>query len=263
MKLIDLNISIKVDNNDKVIKFLKENESDIITLQEVMRGIAPTVYDRYNNSRIIKEELGQYSNSFFGPVWVADRHMKNGIVTKDFGGLAEQGNEIISKYPILEANNMFYHKNYAEFIDVTNFRQTDHGRALEQVILQINEKKLQILNVHGIWNIEKKGDARTLAQCAFILEKAMEKELPTIIVGDFNLHPETESINLINQKFTNLIKQYDITSTRPTVKDGLDVGNSVDDYIFVNSKIKVKEFRVIQTDISDHYPLLLDFEITE
>lgn len=261
MKLVDLNISIKVDNNDKVIKFLKENESDIITLQEVMRGIDTEVFDRYNNSKILKKELPQYKYQFFGPVWVAKCHIKKGIITKDFGGLAEQGNEVFSKYPIIEANNIFYHKNYAEFVDVTNFRQTDHGRAVEQVILQVDKKQLQILNVHGIWNHEKKGDIRTDKQCEFLLKKALEKDIPTILVGDFNLNPKSHSINIINQQFTNLINAYDIKTTRPTVRDGLDTGDSVDDYIFVDNKIKVNNFQVLKTDVSDHYPLLLDFEI--
>ena len=43
MKLVDLNVSIKKDNNDEVIKFLKDAKADIITLQEVMRGIDKTV----------------------------------------------------------------------------------------------------------------------------------------------------------------------------------------------------------------------------
>ena len=30
---------------------------------------------------------------------------------------------------------------------------------------------------------------------------------------------------------------------------------------FVNNKIKVKGFRVIETSISDHLPLILDFEV--
>lgn len=261
MKLVDLNISIKIDNNDKVIKFLKENESDIITLQEVMRGVDKDVFDRYNNSKTLKKELPQYKYHFFGPVWVAKRHIKNGIVTKDFGGLAEQGNEVISKFPIIEANNIFYHKNYAEFVDVSNFRQTDHGRAVEQVILQVNEKQLQLLNVHGIWNYEKKGDIRTDKQCEFLLKKALEKDIPTILVGDFNLNPNSNSINILNQQFTNLIDLYNIKTTRPTVKDGLDSGNSVDDYIFVDNRIKIKNFQVLKTDVSDHYPLLLEFEI--
>ena len=87
--------------------------------------------------------------------------------------------------------------------------------------------------------------------------------IPTIIVGDFNLNPQSKSIEILNKKLTNLIEKYNIKSTRPTVKDGLDVGGRVDDYIFVNDKIKVNNFEVKQIDVSDHYPLILDFELID
>ena len=264
MRLIDLNVSIKLDNNEKAIKLLNDGDYDIIALQEVMRGIDSSVYDRYNNSKIIKESMNeQYKYSFFGALWVAKHHIKNGVITKDFGGLAEQGNEIISKCPIVEAENIFFYKNYAPFVDVTNFREVDHPRALERVVLQLDNKKVQLLNIHGIWNKGKVGDKRTIKECEFVLKVALDKEMPTIITGDFNLNPESESIKLINEKLKNLIDIYDIKPTRPIVRDGLDVGDSVDDYIFVNDKIKVKEFKVMKTDVSDNYPLILDFDIVK
>ena len=264
MRLVDLNIGIKLDNNDKVISFLKEKNADIITLQEVMRGIEETVYDRYNNSKIIKESLKDtHHHSFFGPLWVADKHIKNGTITKDFGGMAEQGNEIISRYPIIEASNHFFHKNYQIFRDTTDFRKTDHARAVVVAIVEINNQKLRLLNIHGIWNEGKIGDERTIKECEYLLSLIEDHTIPTIIVGDFNLNPQSKSIEILNKKLTNLIEKYNIKSTRPTVKDGLDVGGRVDDYIFVNDKIKVNNFEVKQIDVSDHYPLILDFELID
>lgn len=264
MRLIDLNVSIKLDNNEKVIKLFNNIESDIITLQEVVRGIDSSVYDRYNNSKIIKDNINdKYKYSFFGALWVAKYHIKNGIISKDFGATVEQGNEIISKYPIVEAENMFFYKNYAPFEETTNFRKEDHPRALERVILQINDKKLQLLNIHGIWNNGKVGDERTIKECEFVLKVATNQEMPTIITGDFNLNPTSESIKLINERFKNLIDIYSITTTRPVIRDGLDVGDNVDDYIFINNKIRVNDFKVIKTDVSDHYPLILDFDIID
>jgi endonuclease/exonuclease/phosphatase family metal-dependent hydrolase len=66
---------------------------------------------------------------------------------------------------------------------------------------------------------------------------------------------------MIEKDFRNLIKEYNIKSTRPDFKDHLDEWNNVVDYIFVDDKIKVNNFEVINTDISDHLPLILDFEI--
>ena len=264
MRLVDLNVAIKLDNNEKVIDFLKNTESDIITLQESMRGIDNTVYDRYNNSKLIKEAVkNTHKYDFYGALWVSDKHIKKGVVTKDFGGMAEQGNEIISRYPIIEASNDFFHKNYQIFRDTTDFRKNDHGRAVVVAIVEINNQKLRLLNIHGIWNEGKIGDDRTIKECEYLLSLIEDNTIPTIIVGDFNLDPQSKSIKILNKKLTNLIEKYNIKSTRPTVKDGLDVGNSVDDYIFVNDKIKVNKFEVKQTDASDHYPLILDFELID
>ena len=91
----------------------------------------------------------------------------------------------------------------------------------------------------------------------------IRKDIPVIVVGDFNLLPNTESIKILNNELINLIEKYDIKSTRPNFDDGLDSGNIVCDYIFVNDKIKVNDFKVIKTNISDHLPLLLDFDIKE
>ena len=59
----------------------------------------------------------------------------------------------------------------------------------------------------------------------------------------------------------NLIEEYNIKSTRPAFDDGLDVGNLVCDYVFVNDKVIVNDFKVINSNISDHLPIILDFDI--
>ena len=73
--------------------------------------------------------------------------------------------------------------------------------------------------------------------------------------------PNTDSIKMLNNKLTNLIDKYNIKSTRPNFDDGLDKVNMVCDYIFVNDKVIVKNLMVIESNISDHLPLLLDFDI--
>jgi endonuclease/exonuclease/phosphatase family metal-dependent hydrolase len=66
---------------------------------------------------------------------------------------------------------------------------------------------------------------------------------------------------MLEKKFKNLIKEFAIKSTRPDFKDDLDKWDNVVDYIFVDDKIKVNNFEVINTNISDHLPLILDFDI--
>jgi len=262
MKLLNLNVGIKIDNTKQVTGFIKKQDADFVAIQEIVRHLENGVLEKYKSKSGIKNEVGEtYPHKFFGPLWITDAFRKNGKIHRAFGGHIEQGNEVISKFPIVEATNEHYYKTYSYALDWTNWKKEDHGRALQIVEIEVNKKRLQILNVHGIWTEDKKGDSRTIKQCEFVVSAAKRKNISTIITGDFNLFPDTESIKIINRDFVNLIEKYNIKSTRPDFKDDIDVGRNVVDYIFVSNDVKIKDFKVITTDITDHLPMLLEFEI--
>lgn len=263
MRILDLNIGIKLDNGWEVVRLIEESNPSIVVLQEAMRGLEDSVFEQYNSANVIKKNT-DYPYHFFGPLWIASHHEKNGgVISKNFGGLVEQGNYVLSRYEILSSSNVFYHQHYGEFTDTTNFRVEDHPRAFTETVIEVEGKKICLINVHGIWNRDKLGDERCIHQMHSILEEVKRIDLPTIIVGDFNLLPESEAISIMNKYFKNLITEFHITSTRPKFDDGLDQGEYVCDYIFVSDDISVVNFQVIDTDISDHLPLLLDFELKE
>jgi endonuclease/exonuclease/phosphatase family metal-dependent hydrolase len=264
MKLISLNVCIKIDNSKKVAEFLDAQNPDIVALQEVMRHFDEEVFDMYKSKANIEKIIGKkLPHAFFGPLWITKLFMKDGLVHRDFGGFVEQGNEILSKFPIAVGSNEHYYNNYSTWTDVSKFRKDDHSRAVLIAELDVDGKPLRIINLHGLYSEDKLDTARTLHQSEVILEILKRKDIPTIIAGDFNLFPNTKSIQMINEKMRNLISEYKIKSTRPDFDDGLDTGNNVVDYIFVNDKIKVNDFKVIDTDVSDHLPLVLDFDILD
>ena len=264
MKLISFNIGIKIDNSKKIGDFVKNQNPDIVAFQEIIRHFNESVFDMYRSQQDIKNIIGKnLPYSFFGPQWITDAMRKNGKMHRDFNGFVEQGNEIISKFPILSATNEFYHKHYSLELEWGNFQTEDHPRCVQIVELDVNGKNLQILNLHGLYSRDKQDSERAINQCKYVIEAAKRKNIPTIIAGDFNLFPNTKSIEILNKEFKNLINEYHIQSTRPDFNDGTDEGNNVVDYIFVNDKIKVNNFEIINTNISDHLPLILDFDILD
>ena len=104
------------------------------------------------------------------------------------------------------------------------------------------------------------GNDRTQNQIDAILNRA-RKDIPCIIVGDFNLLPTSKYIKMLSDNYKNLIDKYKIKSTRPEFDDRLDKGNLVCDYVFVNNKVKVNDFYVLNSNASDHLPLVLDFDL--
>lgn len=58
MNLLNLNISIKLDNTDEIIKLLEKHDVDICTLQEVMYGIDESCFEMYKSKiNLSKSEI--------------------------------------------------------------------------------------------------------------------------------------------------------------------------------------------------------------
>ena len=136
----------------------------------------------------------------------------------------------------------------------------DHHRKLQWLELKEGGKLFLLVNLHGTHRPEGKSDSeKRLNQSRMIVNFLNMFNCPKILVGDFNLLPETKSIEMLEESgMRNLIKEYGITSTRTELyKKPIQFA----DYIFVSPEIKVNDFRVLPDVVSDHSPLFLDFDI--
>lgn len=134
-----------------------------------------------------------------------------------------------------------------------------HSRNLQWVKCSSNGQIYTILNVHGLWNGMGKNDSlERIAQSKKIKTFIDSINTPKILCGDFNLKPNTESIKIIKNSMQDLISEYAITSTRSSLYLKED---KFADYIFSSNDVIVKEFKVLQDVVSDHLPLLLEFNL--
>ena len=111
---------------------------------------------------------------------------------------------------------------------------------------------------HGFWVPDhKNGNAETLNQTKIIANYVEALKGPTILTGDFNLIPTSESLEQINKLLINLSVKNKLETTR----NDLTFKNEVCDYIFVNNEIKVKNFAMSEQVVSDHNALILEFSV--
>ena len=150
------------------------------------------------------------------------------------------------------------------------YRKTENDRGfLMYADLQKEGKTFSVGNIHGKWSPGNKFDTPIrLKQSQKIISFFKKKNLPTIVGGDFNLMPETESVGMfIKEGYRNLIKEFKIDSTRNELtwaskqNDPGFVKQYFSDYVFTSPEIKVMDFSVPKIQVSDHLPLILDFEI--
>jgi endonuclease/exonuclease/phosphatase family metal-dependent hydrolase len=95
-----------------------------------------------------------------------------------------------------------------------------------------------------------------LNQSKNILNFLQSLNSEVVLAGDFNLLPETKSIKILEDyNLTNLIKKYDIKSTRTSFYDKND---KYADYIFLSQGVKENVFKVLPDEVSDHAAMYLD-----
>jgi endonuclease/exonuclease/phosphatase family metal-dependent hydrolase len=113
-----------------------------------------------------------------------------------------------------------------------------------------------VVNVHGFWQGGIKEDTEAkLEQSRLLIELADSFEGKKVICGDFNLLPQTQSIQLFRDRYQDLIQVYDIRDTRGALyRKELRYS----DYAFVDNTLSVKSFSVPPIEASDHLPLFID-----
>lgn len=136
----------------------------------------------------------------------------------------------------------------------------DHDRKVQWIKLNSNGKEFFVLNGHLTHRpVGKEDSEKRLTQSKIIIDFLKQHPIPTILVGDFNLMPHTNSIKMIEDAgMTNLIKKYNITGTRTELykKEW-----KFADYAFISAGIQAHDFKVMPDIVSDHSPLFLDFTI--
>jgi endonuclease/exonuclease/phosphatase family metal-dependent hydrolase len=269
MRLISLNCALFEKNNQQIAAFLKAENPDIFCGQEITRQLGKKADPDYVCLPTIEAATPNLSHSYLSNMWVIknfraqDFHGAADYVF-DFGDWLELGEYTRTKYPLPLGQTIFVKGRPTQYEDFV-FNSQDDNRAFQVSDLMVGETKkpnLRVINYHGIWSKGKLGDAETIAANQKILEYAKAVCYPVIIVGDFNLFPDTPSMQLFYQDLESLVDTYDIKTTRPESNElSATATRNVVDFCLVSKGIKVNSFSVPNLPVSDHLPLILDFDL--
>ena len=207
-----------------------------------------------------------------------------GGVSLDFSKIMAYALQDISKI-LIEHNNYFrplFESNYGLLIFVKKSLEVieegeiyvykdkgfvskkdygDHARSIQYVTLNTSSGPLTIINFHGLWNGKGKGDTDDrILQSENIIKFLKTIKNPMVFCGDFNLTPETKSLQAIEKELglRNLISEFKIESTRTSF---YTKPIKYADYIFTTPTLNVNEFKVLPEEVSDHSALYLDITI--
>lgn len=123
---------------------------------------------------------------------------------------------------------------------------------------------LLVGNYHGIARPGTKLDTDDrLAQSRGLRRALAEHAGPAVLIGDFNLLPETASVRMLEAGLRNLVVERGIPTTRSRLNAyfGTPQEQPHADYAFVSPGLRVVDFQVPDRAISDHLPLLLTLDV--
>ena len=217
----------------RIVQVLKETESDIIALQEVV-GMDEGELER-NQVRSIAEALGF--------------DFRIGENRRLYGGA--YGNAVLTRLPIVEQHNH----------DITLHKKESRG-CLEVILAlggqQPNTPPLRIYNVHlGTGFFERRYQATRLIE---VLGDHSDRERPRLLLGDFNEWPRGLVSSLLGKHFNTAEPRRRLGRawTYPGILPLAHV-----DHIYYDSPLEVKSVAVHRSRLaliaSDHLPIVADF----
>ncbi len=228
--------------------FLVDQQADIYCLQEVYDGHDDQLEDRYRTVELLKAAFPDYM-AYFAPVY-ADTRVDGDI---------EEGNFILSRFPLIERENFFIDVPFARLSQDNTTDFSGFPSPLQRVVMEVGGKKLTLMNVHGPVNHNGTEDTpRRLHLRDRILERVTEY---TIVAGDFNLQPQTQTISGLEAKLQTVFVHDRGTSFNLSRKDLVKYpgyATAVVDMMFATPSLRVLSGEMPQVDVSDHLPLVAE-----
>ncbi len=223
------------------MKLLRAEQPDIVCLQEVVKIDGGEAFVTTDIGTLQKET--GYKHCFFVPSFTFKLMRRE----------AQFGLAILSNVPFIDTKNIYTGLNHHSDFDVLH---DDYNiRHLQHVTVHHNNELLHILNHHGHHVPEHKhGNDETIRQCTMIANYIKSLSGSVVLCGDFNLHPDSESLRVFDPLLKNHAKEQGIETTRTMLTSKTEVC----DYIFTSPTISIRSFTVLEAIASDHKALTIE-----
>lgn len=242
---------------NNILDFLDNISPDIISFQEVIMSLGSeySSLEQTQLMRIIMDRTRLTYLSFMPYCILTDS------TSPDLPEVL-QGTAVLSAYPITKQTGEYYIDSFTK-IDIS---ELEHGlkipRLLHTCDINIDNKKLTVMNVHGVWNPKHGRDNEQRLQMASFISEKLKGAQYTIISGDFNTDPDTKSMSMIREGLQDPFLGKISTTFNKKQKDTSKVSwDFVVDHTMLSHDIQIHESSVPDVDVSDHLPLIVKFSL--
>lgn len=250
LKFLQLNIYQGKFLNE-IINYVIKEGFDILNFQEVNGGLLS--FNQGDCFKTLKEELKYNGELFVSWNIKKDKESYFGNAT-----LFKDSFKFLDKQTV-------YLKDYREIDILKKRRVEDDPRSFLSLILEKNNKRVQVINTHLAWGKTASDEPHKIEQGEKLYKYVKNINYPFILSGDFNVTPQSKIVKMLNTLGRNLTAENKITNTlnpKTTKFPHLFPPGLAIDFVYVSKDIKVNKFKVIDNiALSDHYGLYVEIEI--
>lgn len=253
VKFICLNLWQGGNLFEAILQFLREEDADIIALQEVYDGKDESLADKYRSLEVIRKYLGPTYYFDFAPAFLDNR--KEGKIA--------QGNAIFSRFPIKNRGVTFFNEPYRD--DYTEVIQNfpNCPRNLEHVVLQTHVGEVNIFNFQGVWDLDGDNYSVHRQKMSEKIIDAVSGKSNVILAGDTNSKPTNQAMRNIEQHLVSVFGNTLKSSFNMRRKTNPGYATAAVDLMYVSSDVQVLSYDCRDVDISDHQPLVAKVRFSE
>lgn len=242
--------------NSPLANFVKQEKPDIVCLQEAFAPKTKSPYNFHDQYAYIDEliKVGSFKYWLFSPSWAFEMG----------GAIIQVGNIILSKHPLLHSTELHAYGKYS--IKDSDDNQRTNIRVLQTCRVELpGDKKLSLANYQGyLPGADPIGNEISVSTIQKVAGSVRQLLTPLIFCADLNITKESPAFGPIKQlNLRNLIDENNIKTTLSPVHRApkKDRDSVACDFIFISADVKVNNFQVPETIVSDHKPMILDFDI--
>jgi endonuclease/exonuclease/phosphatase family metal-dependent hydrolase len=246
LKILQWNIWYH-EEYQNIVDFIKHINADIVCCQELT-----TNFVEANPGIDVAAEIARACNyNYYAPP-MTDYDTN--------GGLVQQGNGIFSKFPIIDKD-----VKYVQKADPNIHSYKTEDRTYVEVILDINNIKLKVGTVHLSYSTAFAMTEKKLEEAEKLYEAVQGNHEKFIFAADLNAKPDSPIVKKLEELFIHADPNTDrpTWTTKPFSYEGFEA-NSRDwrlDYIFCTEDINVVTNNIIETNYSDHLPIMTEIQI--
>ena len=242
MKLLQWNIWYQEDIKN-VVALLRDINPDIICLQELTIG-HPEFNKGIDTPKFIAEELGFH-------FYFKEAHDDPENIF---------GSGIFSRYPIVKNSFSLIREPKGTYDTHQHF--SDQGRVYIECDIDIDGKLITVGTTHMSYTDGFSPDHEKDAEADNLVKILSTKKENYVFAGDLNALPDSYTISEVSKILKNAGPSFEESTwtTKPFNYNGF-VADKLKwrlDYCFTTPDVKVDSARIVDTEYSDHLPILIE-----